>query len=220
MRDTGAGLSPEDISKLFVPFERLNAERTQIEGTGIGLTLCKRLVEAMNGQIGVWSEVGQGSTFWVELPMVGSPLEQAAGLEGGALARPAISSGGEGKTILYIEDNLSNINLIEQALSEQGVQVKFLTAMQGRVGLELAAQHQPDLILLDVHLPDILGDAVLHRLRAEAATRDIPVVVLSADATPSQVERLMKGGAQAYLTKPLDLRRFFEVLEQVMTRTG
>jgi PAS domain S-box-containing protein len=214
VRDTGAGLSEEDISKLFVPFERLGAARTQIEGTGIGLTLCKRLVEAMNGQIGVISEVGEGSTFWVELPLVSSPLEGAA-LEASPLDEP-VASLEERKTILYIEDNLSNINLIEQALREHQVQVKFLTAMQGSVGLELAAQHRPDLILLDVHLPDILGDAVLRRLKDDAKTRDIPVVVLSADATPSQVERLMAGGARAYLTKPLDLKRFFEVLEQEM----
>ena len=215
VRDTGHGLSPEDISKLFVPFERLGAARTQIEGTGIGLTLCKRLVEAMNGQIGVLSEIGQGSTFWVELPLVSSPLEQAA-LEAGAAHGSTASAVGNHKTILYIEDNLSNINLIEQALREQNVQANFLTAMQGSVGLELATQHRPDLILLDVHLPDIMGDAVLRRLKDDAKTRDIPVVVLSADATPSQIERLMAGGAQAYLTKPLDLKQFFSVLEEVL----
>lgn len=218
VRDTGAGLSADDIAKLFVPFERLGAAHTQIEGTGIGLTLCKRLVEAMNGQIGVYSEVGAGSTFWVELPLSSSPVERAAQLETGGDSLETVCALADVGTILYIEDNLSNIALIQQVMQEQSYHVKLLTAMQGRVGLELATQHRPDLILLDVHLPDIMGDVVLGRLKANAATRDIPVVVLSADATPSQIERLMGGGAEAYLTKPLDLKRFFEVLEQVMGR--
>ncbi len=219
VRDTGAGLSPEDISKLFVSFERLGAARTQIEGTGIGLTLCKRLVEAMDGQVGVESELGVGSTFWVEMPLVASPLEHDAhAIEeetGWKAARAAATLEGV-KTILYIEDNLSNIKLIERALSEQNYSIKLLTAMQGSVGLELAAQHAPDLILLDMHLPDITGDAVLGHLKTDAATQKIPVVVLSADATPSRVERLLSGGAEAYLTKPLDLKRFFQVVEGTM----
>ncbi len=213
--DSGAGISAPDMARLFMPFERLDAARTQIEGTGIGLALCKRLVEAMNGQIGVLSEVGQGSTFWVELPLATSPLERAAQQEGadwGADAAPLVE---DFKTILYIEDNLSNINLIQQALAARDYRGRFLTAMQGSVGLDLATQHHPDLILLDVHLPDIMGDVVLQRLKESAATQNIPVVVLSADATPSQIKRLTEGGAQAYLTKPLDLKQFFGVLEQV-----
>ncbi len=217
VRDTGIGLSPLDIAKLFVPFERLGAARTQIEGTGIGLTLCKRLVEAMDGQIGVESEVGQGSTFWVQLPLVRGPLQRMEA-EAGAVpsSTPALSEG----TILCIEDNLSNITLIEQALAQQNYSVRFLTAMQGSVGLELAAQHTPDLILLDVHLPDITGDVVLRHLKAEPATQEIPVVVLSADATPSQIERLLAAGAQAYLTKPLDLKQLFSVLNQFLKAPG
>ncbi len=214
VRDTGSGLSPEDISKLFVPFERLAAARTQIEGTGIGLTLCKRLVEAMDGCIGVRSEVGRGSTFWVELPLVSSPLERIAFIEA-EMPDEAVSLG-RAKTILYIEDNLSNINLIQQALFDCKEPVRFLTAMQGSVGLELATQHLPDLILLDVHLPDIMGDVVLRHLKEDVTTRSIPVVVLSADATRSQIERLLGGGAHAYLTKPLDLKQFFRVLDEVM----
>ena len=220
VRDTGAGLSGSDIAKLFVPFERLEAARSQIEGTGIGLTLCKRLVEAMGGAIGVESEVGQGSTFWIELPLASSPLEQAALDEAAQDSARGAGREEQAGTILYIEDNLSNISLIEHALSAQDYHVKLLTAMQGSVGLELAAQHTPDLILLDVHLPDIMGDAVLRHLKASALTQSIPVVVLSADATPSQVERLLSGGAQSYLTKPLDLKQFFEVLEQVLSRTA
>jgi len=216
--DTGAGLTATDISKLFVPFERLGAANSKIEGTGIGLTLCKRLVEAMDGQIGVESKKGQGSTFWVELPLVSSPLQQAAHLEPGSEDSAASSNAEDLGTILYIEDNLSNINLIERVLSDKNYRARLLTAMQGSVGLELAFQHRPDLILLDVHLPDIMGDEVLRRLKADAAMRDIPVVVLSADATRSQIERLLAGGAESYLAKPLDLRQFFGVLDQVLNK--
>jgi signal transduction histidine kinase/ActR/RegA family two-component response regulator len=216
VRDTGAGISAEDIARLFVPFERLGAASTQIEGTGIGLTLCKHLVEAMNGRIGVASELARGSTFWVEMPLVESPIEQA--VQGDALQTAQLPEVLE--TVLYIEDNLSNITLIEQVLADGNYHVRLLTAMQGSVGLELAIQHLPDLILLDVHLPDIMGDIVLRRLKENAATRDIPVVVLSADATQSQVERLLSDGAKAYLTKPLDLKQFFSVLESVLGQTS
>ncbi len=216
VRDTGAGIAADDIAKLFVPFERLGAGNSQIEGTGIGLTLCKHLVEAMSGQIGVHSEIGEGSTFWVQLPLVSSPLQQnvrenAHGAAPSQSTNPVYSG-----TILYIEDNLSNISLVEHALAIQNHQLRFLTAMQGSVGLDLAFQHLPDLILLDIHLPDMTGDLVLNRLKAQAATRNIPVVMLSADATPSQIERLLKSGAEAYVTKPLDLKKFFGLLNRLM----
>ena len=227
VRDTGAGLSPDDIAKLFMPFERLGAAASQIEGTGIGLMLCKRLVEAMDGRIGIESgnesesesgnegesENESGSTFWVEMPLATSPAAKIA--EGETVPAPVVTT--NSGTILYIEDNLSNINLIEQVLAD--FDYHLLTAMQGRVGLELASQHHPDFILLDIHLPDINGDVVLRHLKDNTATRDIPVVILSADATPSQIERLLAAGAEDYLTKPLDLKQFFSVLEKIMSRT-
>jgi CheY-like chemotaxis protein len=218
VRDTGIGLSPQDITKLFVPFERLGAARSQIEGTGIGLTLCKRLVRAMNGDIGIESEVGQGSTFWIDIPLVSMPPEQTTVLALDDMAASAKATLENVATILYIEDNLSNIRLIERALSARKYQVKLLTAMQGSVGLDLAAQHTPDLILLDLNLPDITGDVVLRHLKMGVATRDLTVVVISADATPSQVARLMEIGAQAYLTKPLDLKQFYDVVEQMISK--
>jgi hypothetical protein len=218
VRDTGEGISGDDMERLFMPFERLGAARTQVEGTGIGLTLCKRLVEAMNGQVGVQSEVGQGSIFWVELPIVNSPGRQSVEGKDQPLGALEVSEVENLGTILYIEDNPSNISLVEQALAEQSYQVKLLTAMQGSVGLELAVQHRPNLILLDVHLPDMLGDLVLSHLKTNPTTSSIPVVVLSADATVSQMERLLEAGGASYLTKPLDLKRFFQVLEQYIER--
>ncbi|HEX8552145.1 MAG TPA: PAS domain S-box protein [Abditibacteriaceae bacterium] len=222
VRDTGLGLKPTDISRLFVPFERLEAFRTQIEGTGIGLSLCKRLMEAMDGQIGVESDFGQGSTFWFELPLTEAPpkdhinrtVEDVDTYQklvplGMAVERPC--------TILYIEDNLANITLIEHILCELYSHMNFLPAMQGSLGLELAVQHCPNLILLDVNLPDIMGDEVLNRLKANPATREIPVVVLSADATARQIDRMLHAGASHYLTKPLDIEQFYSVLEETLT---
>ena len=197
--DTGSGLTPEQVGKLFVPFERLGAAKSQIEGTGLGLVLCKKLVEAMEGRIGVDSVLGRGSTFWVEFPLAAS---QSAQLDT-QLARSgdqfASSTGPDPslpqevqRTVLYIEDNLANFKMIERILAERP-QLKLLPAMQGSIGLDLACQHRPDLILLDLHLPDIPGDVVLHRLRAASATRGYPVVVLSADATAAQIHKLCTG---------------------------
>ncbi|MBV9470624.1 MAG: PAS domain S-box protein [Abitibacteriaceae bacterium] len=215
--DTGLGLRPQEIEKLFVPFERLGAARSQVEGTGIGLALSKGLVEAMGGQIGVESTVGQGSTFWVELPMVESPLERQKWLRGEDLlpAPPTLTEASARWTVLYIEDNLSNLRLMEYVLSERP-EIKLLSAMQGRVGLDLACQHRPDLILLDLHLPDILGDEVLRRLQVTPETKNIPVVMVSADATHHEIARLLDAGAKDYLTKPLDVRRCLQIMEETL----
>ncbi|MEY2563775.1 MAG: hypothetical protein QOH88_1968 [Verrucomicrobiota bacterium] len=206
--DTGAGIPKEKLTRLFTPFDRLGAEQSGVEGTGLGLALCQRLMHAMNGSIGVETTVGNGSTFWVELACAQSPLARKAPPR----AKLMRSTPAPTRTILYVEDNLSNLTLIEQMLSEQP-EIKLITAMQGKLGLELARQHSPDLILLDLHLPDVQGWEVLSRLQHDKATRDIPVVVISADATSRQIKRLMAAGARAYLTKPLDMQEFFRVME-------
>jgi PAS domain S-box-containing protein len=208
--DTGAGISAEKLTRLFTPFDRLGAEQTQVEGTGLGLALCQRLMQAMNGSIGVNTTIGRGSTFWVELACAQSPLAQLAAPNREAANRPANSAQ---RTFLYIEDNLSNLTLIEQMLTDQP-EVKLITAMQGQLGVELARQHSPDLILLDLHLPDLPGWEVLSHLQRHESTRDIPVVVISADATSRQLKRLLAAGARAYLTKPLDMQEFLRIIEQ------
>jgi PAS domain S-box-containing protein len=217
VHDTGLGIPPEKLDRLFVPFERLGAEQTPVEGTGLGLALCKRLVELMGGAIGVTSTVGQGSTFWIDLacptPVELHDVGDAPALEG-ATTGPAVP--GAAGTLLYIEDNLSNLQLVEQLLRYRPG-VKLVAAMQGRLGLELAREHQPGLIVLDLHLPDLGGQEVLGCLRAEARTAGIPVVVLSADATPGQVARLRAAGAAAYLTKPLDVQQFLGVVDDLMS---
>jgi PAS domain S-box-containing protein len=214
VRDTGAGIPVEKLARLFTPFDRLGAEQSPVEGTGLGLALCQRLVQAMNGTIGVSSTLGNGSTFWLELPQSDSPLQKmqpshtaAAGDDEGA---------GETRRLLYIEDNFSNVTLVEQMLAERPA-LELMTAMQGRVGLELARKHSPDLILLDLHLPDVPGWQVLAQLKADHLTREIPVVVISADATTPQIKRLISAGARSYLTKPIDITEFFRVVDEVLS---
>jgi PAS domain S-box-containing protein len=210
--DNGPGITKEKLTRLFTPFERLGAEQTEVEGTGLGLALSQRLVHAMDGSIGVESTSGQGSTFWIELPRAECPLKPVLADKAALTARS--SNGLDGKRkILYIEDNLSNLSLIQDILAEEA-DVELLTAMQGQIGLDLARQHSPDLVLLDLHLPDVPGSHVLSQLRAGNATRDIPVVMISADATPGQINRLIAAGARDYLTKPIDVDKFFQVLEQ------
>jgi PAS domain S-box-containing protein len=214
--DTGPGLSPDKVARLFIPFERLGAEQGEVEGTGLGLALSKHLVEAMGGSIGVESEQGVGSTFWVELSHAD---EQVAALElmvTGPLFNIPVQVGelAPTRTVLYIEDNLSNLRLIERIL-RQLPGINLITAMQGQMGLDMASQHCPDLILLDLHLPDMAGDEVLRRLQKDPRTGSIPVVVLSADANPRQVEKLLEAGARTYLTKPLNVKQLLKILEEI-----
>jgi CheY-like chemotaxis protein/anti-sigma regulatory factor (Ser/Thr protein kinase) len=210
--DTGPGIATEKLARLFTPFDRLGAEQSCVEGTGLGLALCQRLMHAMAGDIGVKSRVGEGSAFWIEVPAVDSPLKTLPRNRTQPVDFAATTGAGK---ILYIEDNLSNLTLVKEMLAEHPG-IELLTAMQGGLGLDLARQHSPDLILLDLHLPDLRGHEVLARLRQDKVTRDIPVVVISADATARQIQRLMAAGARNYLTKPLDIGEFFRVIDEAM----
>ena len=211
VRDTGSGIASDKLSRVFTPFDRLGAEQSDVQGTGLGLALCQRLMHAMNGSIGVNSTLGEGSAFWIELPRTGAPSTRVSLPEKTITSRQDRNAGK--RTILYIEDNLSNVTLVEQILTEQP-EIKLITAMQGQVGLDLARQHSPDLILLDLHLPDLAGWQVLAQLKADEGTGRIPVVVISADATARQIERLLDAGARDYLTKPLDVAKFVQVVEK------
>jgi signal transduction histidine kinase/response regulator RpfG family c-di-GMP phosphodiesterase len=213
--DSGLGIDEEGLKKIFTPFERLSADRNAVEGTGLGLALSKRMIEAMGGTIGVQSTSGVGSRFFFELSLVEHSVEQKVERDFPAsLTGQGVSFEG---TVLYIEDNVSNIRLIEQMLARYP-DVHLLEATQGQLGLDLAYTHTPDWILLDLHLPDMPGEEVLHNLRRDPRTETIPVTVLSADATPSQVSRLKAAGAREYLTKPLDVRQMIALLEQTLRR--
>jgi signal transduction histidine kinase/CheY-like chemotaxis protein len=213
VHDTGPGIRPEHIDLLFTPFERLGAEQTTVEGTGIGLALSRRLAEAMGGTLDVDTTPGQGSTFWLTLPVVEAPVDRYERLHGG-VTEPAAAPGRPIRTVLYIEDNLANLRLVERILASDP-SVELVAAMQGRLGVDLAREHRPALILLDLHLPDLSGDEVLRQLRDDPATRGIPVAILSADATPGQVRRLLAEGAHSYLTKPLDVAELRQLVETV-----
>jgi len=208
--DTGRGIPADRLDLLFEPFERLGVEQTHPEGTGLGLALSKRLVEAMGGAIGMTSTVGEGSVFWIDLQRAEDPAERAdipedAGDDTTSRPRPS-------RTALYIEDNLSNLKLIQRVLTQRP-EIKLIAAMHGRMGLDLAREHRPDVILLDLQLPDMSGREILEALKVQPATREIPVVVISADATKGQVRELLAAGARAYLTKPLDVPQFLKVLD-------
>ena len=218
VRDTGAGISPEKQHRLFHAFDRLDAERTRVEGTGLGLALSRHLIEAMGGSMGVESALGEGSTFWVELPRAENPVEALSLdacswlFEADEAPKPTAVPA---RTVLYVEDNLSNLTLVEHLLEAVHPDIRLLSAMQGTMGLELAREHRPDLILLDVHLPDVSGHEVLLRLKAEDNLRSVPVVIMSADATPGQIDRLKAAGATAYLTKPFQVAELLSTIDEL-----
>jgi PAS domain S-box-containing protein len=215
--DTGLGLSPDKVARLFTPFERLGAEQGDVEGTGLGLALSKHLVGAMGGVIGVESEQDVGSTFWVELSLADEQMPPIDFLVTGPLFN--INIGPPAQTILYIEDNLSNLRLIERIVRKRPG-IKLVTAMQGQKGLDMAYEYQPDKILLDLHLPDMPGQEVMRQLREDPRTASIPVIILSADANPRQVAKLLAAGAQDYLTKPLDVEHLLRVLGETPARVA
>ena len=213
--DTGPGIKPELRSRLFTPFDRLDAESTGVEGTGLGLALSKGLTEAIGGTIGVDSTVGEGSTFWIELPAAPYPKSLA---ETDAALADQHESGSATSTVLCIEDDVASVQLVERLLLQRP-NVRLVTALRGSIGVQLARQFRPQLILLDVHLSDMHGYDVLQRLRADSRTSDIPVAVLSADATAWQRRRFRNAGVYNYLAKPLDLQQLLQVLDTYLRDT-
>lgn len=208
--DTGVGIAEKDINKLFVPFERLANTEMQIEGTGLGLSIAKELTALMDGEISVQSKLGEGSTFSITLPHVSHDKPSFTALDGTDVVN---SQNKKAKgTVLYIEDNHSNIELVEQVLTTHRPDVKLICNKYGKQTIDLAIEHAPDLILLDLDLPDTHGSEVIKELKQHKQTKHIPVVIISADAMPYRIKSLMKSGAERYLTKPLDV---LELLQEI-----
>ena len=212
VKDTGAGLPPEMLMQLFQPFNRLGQERSAEEGTGIGLVMSKRLVELMGGEIGVESSVGLGSVFWFELNSVAPPELAVDKAEAAAIPQPEVQAGAQPRTLLYVEDNPANLMLIEQLIARRP-DMRLLSARDGNLGIQLARANQPEVILMDINLPGISGIEALKILRGDPATAHIPVVALSANAMPRDIEKGLQAGFFRYLTKPIKVPEFLDTLD-------
>jgi len=212
VRDTGAGLAAEQLSQLFQPFNRLGKEASAEEGTGIGLVMTKRLIELMGGAIGADSTVGVGSVFWFELGLTSAPELAVFEAERAVLARPQAPDGSPLRTLLYVEDNPANLELVEQLVARRS-DLRLLSAADGNVGVEYARAYLPDVILMDINLPGISGIEALRILRADPSTAHIPVIALSANAIPRDIDRVLEAGFFNYLTKPIKVGPFMEALD-------
>jgi signal transduction histidine kinase/ActR/RegA family two-component response regulator len=214
VRDTGAGLAPEQVAQLFQPFNRLGKEAGMEEGTGIGLVVTQRLVSLMGGTIGADSAIGAGSVFWVELPLSRPRKLPDRGAEHVA-APPALPAGTPLRTVLYVEDNPANLELVEQLIARRP-DLRLLSAADGRLGVEYARAYLPDVILMDINLPGVSGNDAMLILRADPLTAHIPIIALSANAVPRDIERYLAAGFCSYLTKPIKVAQFMQTLDAAL----
>ena len=214
IQDTGPGISALNLTRLFTPFDRLDEQRTQarISGTGLGLAVSKRMIELMGGLIGVASRPGEGSTFWIEVPLAESPGEPRHQSALSFHENPPSKTPGQ-KTLLYVEESLSNLRLITRIVARRPA-IQLCSAATGALGLEMARTHSPDLILLDADLPGSQGDPLLALLRSDPRTLQIPVIVLLSDPLPGVCKQMMAAGARAFLTKPVEVRTLLGVLDR------
>jgi signal transduction histidine kinase/ActR/RegA family two-component response regulator len=212
VRDTGAGLAPEQLAQLFQPFNRLGKEAGKEEGTGIGLVVTKRLVELMGGAIGVESAVGVGSVFWIELELTTAPQLAIREADRAALVAPRVPDGTPLRTLLYVEDNPANLELVEELIARRP-DLHLLSAADGNLGVEFARAYLPEVILMDINLPGISGIEAMSILRADPSTAHIPIIALSANAVPRDIEKALEAGFFKYLTKPIKVDQFMDALD-------
>jgi PAS domain S-box-containing protein len=216
--DTGVGIPEDKLHRLFVPFERLGAETTNIEGTGLGLALSQRIIHALGGELGFHSTPGEGSTFWIELPFADEiPPASAPPITTISSGAPGSAVPKKTRKLVYVEDQDLNLRLVERILSHR-TGYQLITVTEGRRALDVVRRERPDIVLLDLNLPDMDGDEVLRRLKADPDLSDTPVVMVSADAMGDRIQQLLALGAEGYLTKPYKLHEFFAVIEGALRR--
>ena len=212
VKDTGEGLTADNLVQLFQPFNRLGQEAYGEEGTGIGLVVCKRLIELMGGVIGVESTVGKGSVFWIDLNLTAQPQPAVGAAEPVAVAHAHLQVDAQLHTLLYVEDNPANLMLVEDLIARRP-DICLLSARDGHRGIEIARGSLPDVILMDINLPGISGIRALRILAEDPATAHIPVVALSANAMPRDIEKGLEAGFFRYLTKPIKVNEFMDTLD-------
>jgi PAS domain S-box-containing protein len=216
VHDSGAGMDPAQLAQMFQPFNRLGKEAGVEEGTGIGLVVTKRLVELMGGRIGVESGVGEGSVFWIDMKQSAAPQLAAVDPEAGRAALPHAATNAPKRTLLYVEDNPANLELVEELIARRP-DLQLLSAPDAETGIVLARTRDPELILMDINLPGISGIEAMRILRADPATAHIPVVALSANAVPRDIEKGLAAGFFSYLTKPIKVVQFMDALDLALT---
>jgi PAS domain S-box-containing protein len=212
VRDTGAGLTPDQLGQLFQPFNRLGKENSAEEGTGIGLVVTKRLVEQMGGVIGAESTVGVGSVFWVDLTLTTAPRHELLEDEPSTHIQSHTDAGTSLRTLLYVEDNPASVELVEQLVSRRPY-LRLISAVDGNLGIEYAHSFHPDVILMDINLPGVGGLEAMRILRASPSTADIPIIAISANAVPRDIEKALAAGFFRYLTKPIKVNEFMAALD-------
>ena len=206
VRATGPGLSEQQLTQLFQPFSRVVVQAGAAEGTGIGLAMTRRVVEVMGGTVGVHSAPGEGSLFWIDLPRAEAPAQAAA------TAAAQQAAAGPVRTVLYVEDNIANLQLVEQVIARRA-DLRLISAGDGALALDLARTAQPDLVLMDISLPGMSGITAMQLLRADPATAHIPVVALSANAIPRDIDRGLEAGFFRYITKPIRIDEFLQTVD-------
>jgi CheY-like chemotaxis protein len=215
VKDTGVGLTPDKMTQLFQPFNRLGQEANAEEGTGIGLVVCKRLVELMGGEIGAESTIGKGSVFWIELNLTAEPQIAAGAAESTAVVQAQAQANAQLRTLLYVEDNPANLTLVEQLIARRP-DIRLLSAKDGNRAIEIACASRPDVILMDINLPGISGIQALRILAQDPSTARIPVIALSANAMPRDIENGLEAGFFRYLTKPIKVNQFMDTLDETL----
>jgi len=214
VKDSGVGLPPEKLEQLFQPFNRLGQENGTEEGTGIGLVVTKRLIDLMEGTIGVKSSVGVGSEFWIELIRTDKP-QLAAEISPPAELSPKAHGNSEQRILLYVEDNPANLMLVEQIIGDHP-RLNMMSARDGSLGVALARAHLPDVILMDINLPGISGIEAMNILRKDQTTKHIPIIAISANAMLRDIEKGLEAGFFRYLTKPIKLDEFMNALDEAL----